>query len=289
VLEAPLDRLLARPEVDFPFYLCWANESWRRNWDGLSGTVLLEQTYREGFEAALVAGSLPYMRDARYARPDGTRPRFVIYRPEDMPDPAGSVARMRAAWAEAGIGEVELGAVRFHIEGEHPVAEDLFDFWVEMPPHGMVTLNDYLFGGPQGNLLGRDVSGGFKGLVYDYTRVMANSVDPAYVRRLPANTICGAMPSWDNTARRGLSAHIAYGANPGRFYAWLEALRAQRLEGSYRGELFLNAWNEWAEKAVLEPSQTWGDLYLRVLERHIAPSHRSQAHPQAAPALRIPA
>jgi lipopolysaccharide biosynthesis protein len=289
VLEAPLDLLLARPDVDFPFYLCWANESWRRNWDGLSGTVLLDQTYREGFETALVRDSLPYMRDPRYARPDGRRLRFVIYRPEDMPDPAASVARMRAAWAEAGIGEVELGAVRFHIEGEYPVADTLFDFWVEMPPHGMVTLNDYLFGGPQGNLLGREVHGGFKGLVYDYTKVMANSVDPAYVARLPANTICGAMPSWDNTARRSLSAHIAYGANPGRFYAWLESLREHRLESSYRGELFLNAWNEWAEKAVLEPSQTWGDLYLRVLERHIAPSQRSLAAPSVEPALRISA
>lgn len=34
ILEAPIDRLMARPEIDFPFYLCWANESWRRNWTG---------------------------------------------------------------------------------------------------------------------------------------------------------------------------------------------------------------------------------------------------------------
>ncbi len=97
VLEEPLNRLLTRPEIDFPFYLCWANESWRRNWDGMSGTVLLEQTYAEGFEAELVKDSLPYMRDPRYMRPDGKRPRFVIYRPEDMPDPAASVERMREA------------------------------------------------------------------------------------------------------------------------------------------------------------------------------------------------
>jgi lipopolysaccharide biosynthesis protein len=269
MLETPLNKLLQRPDIRFPFYLCWANESWRRNWDGLSGTVLLEQTYREDFERALVNDSLPYVRDPRYQRPDGTRPRFIIYRPEDMPDPVGSVARMRQHWRDAGIGEMELGAVCFHIAGETPVAADLFDFWVEMPPHGLVTGNDYVFGGPKGNLLGRDVNANFTGLVYDYNKVIENSVSAPYRASLPANTICGAMPSWDNTARRGTAAHIAYGANPARFDHWLTRLMSERIPTSYRRELFLNAWNEWAEKAVLEPSTTFDDLNIRVLRRKL--------------------
>lgn len=265
VLEAPLDRLLTCPEIDFPFYLCWANESWRRNWDGLSGTVLLEQGYGSGFEAALVRDSLPYMQDPRYMRPDGVRPRFVIYRPEDMPDPAGSVARMRAAWQDAGIGEVELGAVRFHVEGDHPVAEDLFDFWIEMPPHGMVSGPDYLVGGPDGHRLQQATAPGFEGLVYDYTRLAATSTNPSYLSTLPKTTICGVMPAWDNSARRGAAAHIAYGANPASFRRWLEQIGPGRLDGSYRRELFINAWNEWAEKAILEPSLNYGPLYLEML------------------------
>ena len=276
VLETPLDRLLDHPEIDFPFYLCWANESWRRNWDGLSGVVLLEQTYAKGFESKLVTDSLPYMRDPRYQRPDGTRPRFVIYRPEDMPDPAASIKRMREAWRDAGIGEVELGAVCFHIEGDNAVKDDLFDFWIEMPPHGIVTGDDYLFGGPNGNLLNRDVHGGFEGLVYDYPKVIENSISAKYVSNLPENTICGVMPSWDNTARRGLKAHMAYGANPGRFDYWLRQIAEHRLSGSYRNELFVNAWNEWAEKAVLEPSLKYDDQYLRVLENRIVPAEQEQ-------------
>jgi len=216
------------------------------------------------------------MRDPRYQRPDGIRPRFVIYRPEDIPDPVASVARMRQAWRDAGIGEVELGAVCFHVEGENSVKDELFDFWVEMPPHGIVTADDYLFGGPGGNQLGRDIHGGFAGLVYDYAHVIENSVSPKYVSNLPENTICGAMPSWDNTARRGPKAHMAYGANPGLFDYWLRQLAQHRLSGSYRNELFLNAWNEWAEKAVLEPSIKYEHLYLRVLENRIASGQQEQ-------------
>lgn len=265
VLDAPLDQLMTRPDINFPFYLCWANESWRRNWDGLSGEVLLEQTYAPGFEAALARDVARYMRDPRYMRPDGQRPRFVIYRPEDMPDPSGSIARLRTAFKNEGIGAVELGAVCFHISGENPVPPELFDFWIEMPPHGLVEGPDYLFGGPKGNVMPAEINPRFTGLIYDYTAAAKRSLGAEYRAKLPPNTIVGIMPSWDNTARRGLRAHIAHGANPASFRCWLSRLLHNRVAASYRQELFVNAWNEWAEKAVLEPSQTFGTAYLEVL------------------------
>lgn len=258
LLDAPLQGLLDRPEVDFPFYLCWANESWRRNWDGLSGETLIAQTYPAGFEQALAASVTRYMRDPRYQRPDGTRPRFVIYRPGDMPDPAASVAALRQAWRDLGIGEVELGAVRFHLPGLSALPEDLFDFQIEMPPHGLVTPGDYLAGGPP-----RDLPPGtprpctaFRGLIYDYEAVIANALATDWNR--PPNLIAGIMPSWDNTARRGRDAHIAHGANPAAFRRWLRGLACRRLAGSYRNELFVNAWNEWGERAAMEPSRQYG-------------------------------
>ena len=267
ILEAPVDRLLDRPDIDFPFYLCWANESWRRNWDGLTGEVLLPQSYEDGFAEALAESLVPYFADPRYQRPDGTRPRFVIYRPEDIPDPADAVARMRAAWRAAGVGEVELGAVLFHVEGESPVPADLFDFWVEMPPHGLVGARDYLFGGPDGDRMPADVGPDFCGLIYDYDTVRRTSLSETYFEALPPHTIAGIMPRWDNTARRGQTAHIAYGANPGRFEHWLRGLLKTRLDRSYRRELFINAWNEWAEKAMLEPDTQYHAAYLAVLRR----------------------
>ncbi|MCB1365154.1 MAG: glycoside hydrolase family 99-like domain-containing protein [Rhodobacteraceae bacterium] len=267
ILEAPVDNLLKRPEIGFPFYLCWANESWRRNWDGLSGEVLLAQSYAPGFATRLAQDLVPYLRDPRYARPDGTRPRFVIYRPEDMPDPAGAVAEMRATWERLGIGAVEMGAVLFHVEGESPVAADLFDFWIEMPPHGLVGTDDYLFGGLPGDRMQAPVKDSFSGLIYDYHKLRENSLSPAHAASLPPRTIAGIMPCWDNTARRGHEAHIAYGANPATFERWLLGLLETRVGGSYRHEIMINAWNEWAEKAIMEPSRQYGPAYLDALRR----------------------
>jgi hypothetical protein len=266
ILEAPLDTLLTRPDLPFRYYLCWANEAWRRNWDGLSGEVLIDQTYGEGFEEGLAASLLPHFADPRYVRPDGRRPRFLIYRPTDLPDPAASVVRLRAALAAAGH-EVELGAVLFHVEGESTVAPDLFDFWVEMPPHGLVTPKDYLAGGPQEAPADLGVVPDFEGLIYDYDAVIAASLARRFARGLEGRVIAGVMPSWDNSARRRRAANTAYGANPLRFEKWLRGLAERRLPGSYRQELFVNAWNEWAEKAVLEPSQQYGRAYLEALAK----------------------
>jgi len=267
ILEAPIDRLLDRPEIDFPFYLCWANESWRRNWDGLTGEVLLDQSYECGFEEKLAHDTAVYMRDARYQRPDGMRPRFVIYRPEDIHDPVASIERLREAWREENIGEVELGAVLFHVDGEQKFDRSLLDFWVEMPPHNLVTPAEYLVGGPADTDLDLEPAPGFSGLIYDYRGVVANSGSPDYMEKLPENTITGVMPSWDNTARRGLYGHVAWGANPMSFDSWMAQTCKTRIATSYRSELFINSWNEWAEKAMLEPSRQYGDAHLKVLAK----------------------
>jgi hypothetical protein len=126
-----------------------------------------------------------------------------------------------------------------------------------------VTNDDYLYGGPQGNRLGPKVDPLFRGLIYDYEAVIRRSLAPDPAR--PPNLIAGVMPSWDNSARRGMGAHIAWGANPAAFRRWLHGTLRHRLAGSYRGELFVNAWNEWAEKAMLEPSDQYGRACLDVL------------------------
>lgn len=259
LLERPIDQLHQRPDIAFPHYLCWANESWRRNWDGLSGEVLMPQHYAPGFEGQLAKDVAMYFRDPRYVRPDGRRPRFIIYRPSDLPDPVMNIAKLRSAWLDLGVGEVEIGAVRFHVADSQP--DDLVDFWVEMPPHGLFDPADCL----DADNLPAGLDPEFKGVLYDYAALAKRSVDPNYIRSLPKNTVRGVMPSWDNTPRRGLHAHIAHGATPAGFRDWLFALRRAGFENSYRGELFVNAWNEWGESAVLEPSERYGHLNLQAI------------------------
>jgi lipopolysaccharide biosynthesis protein len=269
LLEAPLDNLLKRPDIDACFYLCWANESWTRNWDGMSGEILMAQTYQPHCVATLAKDTARYFADQRYFRLHGTKPRFVIYRPDDIPNLPKFLKALRAAWAAEGFPEVNLGSVLFHTAGNSSEeSAALFDFIVEMPPHGMVKEDGWIFNrAAPSHDPSFPVRKSFKGLVYRYNHVIEQSLARVLPSYLEGKVVRGVMPSWDNTARRGGTAHIAYGGNPAAFGRWVKDLVAVDTQGS---ELMINSWNEWAEKAMIEPACQYGNGYLDALKRAFA-------------------
>jgi lipopolysaccharide biosynthesis protein len=286
LLEAPIDNLLKRPDIDACFYLCWANESWTRNWDGMSGEVLMPQTYLPNCVATLAKDTARYFRDKRYFRLNGSTPRFVIYRPDDIPDLPKFVKALRAAWAAEGFPKVNLGSVLFHTTGNSSESiAALFDFIVEMPPHGLVKPNGWLYNkeAPSHDP-SFPVRKSFKGMIYKYEHVIEQSIGRVLPSYLEGKIVRGVMPSWDNTARRGNTAHICYGGNPGAFGRWVRGLIATE---TGRDELMINSWNEWAEKAMIEPACQYGNGYLDALKRAfdgMAPSKQAgESHAVAAP------
>src|SRR5438046_853509 len=45
LLERPFEEVLSSGEPDYPFCLCWANQSWTGVWHGVPNRTLIEQTY----------------------------------------------------------------------------------------------------------------------------------------------------------------------------------------------------------------------------------------------------
>jgi hypothetical protein len=71
------------------------------------------------------------------------------------------------------------------------------------------------------------------------------------------------MVTFDNTARRQWKPDLWYGSNPYTFRRWLASARsAVATRDPSARVVFVNAWNEWAEGAVLEPSRRFGRTYL---------------------------
>ena len=81
----------------------------------------------------------------------------------------------------------------------------------------------------------------------------------------------GVMPGWDNTPRRGQDAYVFHGANPLSFRRWLSraAESARQLDGDQL--VFVNAWNEWAEGAHLEPDKRFGRANLEAVRDVLGP------------------
>lgn len=260
LLASPLEALLADPSVDAPFCLMWANENWTRRWDGGEGEVLISQDYHEADEAALIAEFARHMRDGRYIRLGG-RPVLMVYRAGAIPGGAATVARWRRRFHDAhGEDPVLVMAQSFDDRDPRPFG---FDAAVEFPPHKLTGgLRCVL---PELRLFDHE----FTGRVHLYDDVVRASLDEP---EPPYPLIRTAVPSWDNDARRQGAGTVLHGATPRAYQDWLDALIRRARERPVGGEALvcINAWNEWAEGAYLEPDVHFGGAYLNATARAVS-------------------
>jgi hypothetical protein len=254
LLERPLAEMLASGQPDLPFCLCWANENWTRRWDGEERELLIEQRYGPELDLALIDDLMPFFLDRRYLRIGGA-PVLVVYRPGAMPEPHATIARWREAARKHGLpGLHVVAALTFGLDDPRPLG---FDAAVEFPPHGEVLPGDaYAASGLRPD---------FSGAVVAYDAVVERQI--ALPPR-PFRTYRTAMAGWDNTARLGPRGTVFHGATPEAYGRWLRSLvTAARLGHPDHRLVFVNAWNEWAEGAHLEPDRRFGTGYLEATQR----------------------
>ena len=255
LLERPLEQMLARGKPDFPFCICWANENWTRRWDGSEDEVLMKQDYSEGSAEQFIRDVIPILKDRRYIK-TGDAPILLVSRVDLLPDAPATARRWRQLCAQEGIPEIHLAAMQsFGIADPRPYG---FDAAVDFPPHTQRELID------PGRFKG--ISPDFAGYLEDYLKVARNQVNqppPPFIRYR------GVMPAWDNTPRRMNRAHICVNSSPAAYQAWLERIVEQTMARSAVQEplVFLNAWNEWAEGAYLEPDSRNGYARLNATGR----------------------
>jgi hypothetical protein len=258
LLERPLVEMLEKGEPDFPFCLCWANENWTRRWDGAQHELLIEQRYAPELDVALIEDLMPFFRDRRYLRVLGA-PVLLVYRPNAIPRPLETTARWRRTARQLGLPDLHLvAALTFGLQDPRPLG---FDAAVEFPPHGENL--------PSTASLVDGLDPGFGGAIVDFQAVVN--------RRLalpppPFRLYRTAMSGWDNTPRLARRATVFHGASPAAYEGWLrELVTAARLGHPEHRLVFVNAWNEWAEGAHLEPDERFGTGYLEATRRALAP------------------
>jgi GT2 family glycosyltransferase len=269
LLEKPLDNMLADPALDFPFCVCWANENWSRRWDGLDQDLLMVQNYSDEDDIGFISNIAKYLRDPRYITIDN-KPLLLVYRPNLFPDMKATTKRWRD-WCRAnGIGEIYL-AYPQSFECVNPAEYD-FDAAIEFPPNNSNPPAITPFVEP--------IVEDFKATVYDWRAFVERSnayTDPGY------NLFRSATPSWDNTARKKNKGTVFHNSCPKLFQKYLENAFNETIycQENPDGRLvFINAWNEWAEGAHLEPDERYGYAWLQaVRDAHETVSDKNKRHP----------
>ena len=267
ILEKPAQMLLANPDIDMPFCFCWANENWTRRWDGNESEVLLQQNYSSEDAKDFIQYLLPFFSDPRYIKIDD-RPVLFIYRPSSIVDSKMYQSIWEAECQTAGINKPYIVAVLTR------GATDPRDF--SMDAGAERVLHDWTNGAVSDIKNQLNQYEPINGSVLPYHDV-ANFYSQKMEEK-PFTYFRSVVPMWDNTARYGRDAFLLHGSTPACFSDWLNRVIDYSRSTLPEDKRFIivNAWNEWAEGAHLEPDSRYGFSYLNSVGRAISGISLSQ-------------
>ena len=281
LLETPTNIFLANTDIDFPFCLSWANETWSRCWDGRDHDILVKQTHPPSIESW--SKHFDYLikawTDKRAIKIEG-KPVFVIYRPQKI----DKIDSMLAYWNKRAK-ECGLKGIYFIFQKQYQPSNTAclksFDAEFQFQPFEAIHSTSYSQGAirkqrmrsvidrlpafAQNIIWSLWASCKIKYTIHDYDKIWNQIIKSN--QNSPTTVFPGAFVDWDNTARYGNRATVIRGASPERFKYWLlklvETISNRPDSMNY---IFLNAWNEWAESAYLEPDEKYEYAYLEVVK-----------------------
>ncbi len=261
ILEKPLDLFLADKSLNMPFCLFWANDSWVRTWHGFSdfeqgNRVLLEQNHNDEDDINVMTYLCENVfKDERYIK-IGNKPLFIVYHIDLFKDIKQTVKIWREISLTCGFDGLYLLYVLMPGQENLDAHSIGFDAVMQFPP---IACSKEKAGV---NILNSN----FTGEVYSYNSVVKSEQN----RKFKYNNIFrGCFTSWDNEARRPTKGISYIGSSPDDFYDYLKSMNdwAKTHPCDNESIVFINAWNEWAEGAHLEPDREYGYAWLEQVSK----------------------
>ena len=263
LLERPVELYRRMSSANLEYCLCWANHSWTRAWDGKNHKVLQAQDYEGPADwRAHIEYLLPFFEDIRYLH-IGERPVFFVYDVGDIPD----FDSMIRCWNEVlkDNGQEELYLVEYisrrNRDAHSVLSEAVYEYQPLYACRFDMPLRRKMYAGTRKMLNMVEYE--------DYDRIwsLILSNSRTYGQR---KIIEGAFVAWDNSPRRGRKGSlIVRGASPDKFERYFSQLLVRFRDHKSEDFLIVNAWNEWGEGAVLEPTEHLEYGYLRALKRAV--------------------
>lgn len=195
LLEKPLDLFVNSPDIELPFCLCWANESWRSTFSsGSAETILVEQKKSMTSYKNFIKDFVKYLRDKRYYSIDGKKV-ILVYRPQDIPNPKEVLDYWRQYCLQNDYGELYLIGI-WRAGEPYNLIDKGFDAAVEFQAASLFQyikddlINDQL------QVVGNDYTAD----IYSYKNLIEKEI---YRKNFNIKHLYHSIfPMWDNTPRR---------------------------------------------------------------------------------------
>lgn len=270
-LELPFNEVLSSGKPDFPFCLCWANESWHSKLWNIDGTIqkklLIEQKYGDKNEwKEHFYHLLPAFKDKRYIRVDD-KPIFMIYREEEFVE----ISEFIKFWNELAIAN--------GLKGIYFIAYKLNDFTPEMVKRvlgkGFNAINTgELFSIiSKRSLFRRCIDKFLFSFILRMPRAYKYSkAYPYFISEIDSydNVFPCLVPNWDHTPRSGRAGFVLLDSTPKLFSKHIkQVFSIVSKKPVNRQVMFLKSWNEWGEGNYMEPDLKFGKGYIQALNHEI--------------------
>lgn len=258
LLEKPAENLLKWDDIDQKFFFCWANHSWTRSWEK-SKVKLIEQTYgnvkdwEKHFQYLL-----KFFRDDRYEKVNN-KPVLMMYDItfKEYAEMMNYFGKRCQNYGFSGLYLIE-----------RPLSSglsqrDKFDLKVidrhthfrepDYTLREIIEEKRYTFSGIERVIQKAFARLGVKSCV---EKIDGEQIYGRMSKREYASTdVPGIFFSWDSTPRHGTDGFVITPPDYVSFANYMNHI----IDSPY---VLINAWNEWSEGMILEPTKKHGYRFL---------------------------
>lgn len=270
-LDFPFKEVVRLGKPDFPFCLCWANESWYSkfwNKDGSAQKKLLaEQLYpgKEDNEKHFYS-LLEAFKDNRYITVEG-RLLFMIYSPLQFQNFGEFKSQWNALAQQNGLKGFYFVAHTLHQND----IQKILDIGFDGVNHCHRLDYSYLYNKDKVSFFNKCVillKGLFKfPFIIPYKDAIKKCVTEADNKE---NVYATMMPNWDHTPRSNDGGTVLHNSTPELFKIHaIDILNTTVDKVDDHKIVFLKSWNEWGEGNYMEPDLKFGRGYINALSEAI--------------------
>lgn len=265
LLEKPAENLLGWKDIHQNFFFIWANHSWIRSWEGKKD-LLIEQVYGDKNDWEIhFQYLLNFFKDSRYEKKDGC-PIFGVFN-SNIPKKEEMFEYFDKRCKEEGFKGIYI--FESYGSASREVFPKNFNNFV-----GQVAKKTSGVAIRQPAFCEYEGYSKFVKFIYVYYRKWMKSLKRRGKRPLVLNgnklidkylklkipkcgkdIIPGIFFEWDNTSRHKNRGYIITSIDKKHFFSLINSVK----DHDY---VLLNAWNEWAEGMILEPTEDNKYKYL---------------------------
>lgn len=258
LFEKPAEILKDKIKATIGYCFCWANESWITTWHGQDPKQLMPQVY-EGKEdwKKHILYFLPFFKDSRYIKIND-RPILFIYKPNEIPDYENMIDYWNKILEENDMAPIYI--IEYISSKNRNLYSLKSDAVVEFEPLYTTFFDITIF-----NKAKRFICKKLHVIDFqNYNKLWKKIIN----RKRTYNgkpIFRGCFSGWDNSPRKEKNSMIVKGCTPVNFEEnFRKLVHSNRKDANEF--IVINAWNEWSEGAMLEPTKHYQYEFLEAIK-----------------------